>query len=249
MITLQQLIDYLTKLYECPITGDYCENGLQFEGKEKVSKAGTAVTASLATIEAAVEAKVDVLITHHGLFWKGDGSSIIGAKKARLELLFRHNISLFGYHLPMDAQPEIGNNWSAARDMGWQNLEPFGWMNGAFIGVKGTFPSKPRDAFKKELEAYYNHPAACAFGGKDQVQSAALISGGAYRSIPEASKEKLDCFVTGNFDEPAWHMAHEERINFYAMGHSATEKVGPQALAKKLSELVPTVFIDISNPF
>lgn len=249
MITLQQLSDYLSALFESQISGDYCENGLQFEGKKEIRTAATAVTASLATIEAAAKAGVDALITHHGLFWKGENMSIVGVKKARLALLFRHDISLFGYHLPMDAHPEIGNNWRAARDLGWENIEPFGFLNGAFIGVKGTFKSKARDQFQKELETYYQHSANCALGGKDKIQSAALVSGGAYRSLADAAKEKVDCFITGNFDEPAWHMAHEEKINFYAMGHTATERIGPKALAEKMSELIPTTFLDIPNPF
>lgn len=249
MITLQELTDYLRKLYETPINGDYCENGLQFEGKKEIRKVATAVTASLATIEAAAEAGVDALITHHGLFWKGESMNIVGVKKKRLEILFRNDISLFGYHLPMDAQPEIGNNWYAARQLGWNQLEPFGLLNGTAIGVKGVFAPKSRESFRKELEAYYGHHATVAFGGKETVQTAALISGGAYRSIGDAAKEKIDCFITGNFDEPAWHQALEEGINFYAMGHSATEKIGPKALAEKLSERVSAQFIDIENPF
>jgi putative NIF3 family GTP cyclohydrolase 1 type 2 len=59
MITLQELSDFLRELYTTPITGDYCENGLQFEGKKQIKKAATAVTASLATIEAAARANVD----------------------------------------------------------------------------------------------------------------------------------------------------------------------------------------------
>lgn len=249
VITLQELSDYLRKLYESPISGDYCENGLQFEGKKQIKKAATAVTASLATIEAAAEAGADALITHHGLFWKGESTNIVGVKKKRLEILFRHNISLFGFHLPMDAQQEIGNNWRAARDLGWNNLEPFGLMNGVPIGVKGNFAAKSRQSFQKELEKYYDHSATTAFGGKETIQSAALISGGAYRSLSDAAKENIDSFITGNFDEPAWHMALEEGINFYAMGHAATEKIGPRALAEKLSKIVPTQFLDIENPF
>lgn len=249
MITLQELCDYLDRLYESPFANDYCDNGLQFEGKREIRRAATAVTASLATLEAAASYGADALITHHGLFWKGESSRIIGSKKARLEVLFRSNMSLFGYHLPMDAQGEIGNNWQAAKDMGWENLRPFGLYNGFPLGVMGTFAPKPRDRFQKELEQYYDHPAACALGGPETVQSAALISGGAYRSVSEAAAAGVDCFVTGNYDEPAWHLAHEERVNFYAMGHAATEKVGPKALAKKLSALVPTEFLDIPNPF
>lgn len=249
MITLQELIDYLTALFEGPITSDYCPNGLQVEGKASIKKVATAVTASRATIEAAVAADVDALIVHHGLFWKGDEFPIIGAKKGRLEPLFRYDISLFGYHLPLDAHPEIGNNWRAARDLGWEQLEPFGVLNGAPIGVRGTFAPMDRDSFKKKLESYYDHPATEALGGPEQVSSAALVSGGAYGLIKEAAEVGADCFVTGNFDEPAWHLAHEEGVNFYAMGHSATERVGPRALAERLSALVPTEFLDVPNPF
>jgi putative NIF3 family GTP cyclohydrolase 1 type 2 len=170
-------------------------------------------------------------------------------KKRRLEILFRHDISLFGFHLPMDAQQEIGNNWCAARELGWTNLQPFGLMNGTPIGVKGTFAAKSRDVFCKELEKYYAHSATIAYGGPEKVESAALISGGAYKSLSDAAREGIDCFVTGNFDEPAWHAAMEEGVNFFAMGHAATEKVGPRALAEKLSVLVPTQFIDVENPF
>ncbi len=69
--------------------------------------------------------------------------------------------------------------------------------------------------------------------------------------IHEAAEMQADCFITGNFDEPAWHDAHEKGINFYAMGHSATERVGPIALNEYLSShfQVKCDFIDIYNPF
>lgn len=249
MITLQELIDYLRDLYDVPTISDYCPNGLQVEGKSTINKVATAVTASRATIEAAVAANADALVVHHGLFWKGDDPTIIGAMKGRLEPLFRYDISLFGYHLPMDAHPVIGNNWSAARDLGWEQLEPFGLFNGTPIGVRGTFAPVSREAFQKKIEAYYHHPATYALGGPEEVSKAALVSGGAYRSIKEAAEVGVDCFITGNFDEPAWHLAHEESINFYAMGHTATEKVGPRALAKQLAQLVESEFLDLPNPF
>jgi putative NIF3 family GTP cyclohydrolase 1 type 2 len=57
--------------------------------------------------------------------------------------------------------------------------------------------------------------------------------------------------VTGSFDEPTWHQALEEKINFFALGHSATERVGPLALANYLQHSLnfPCQFIDIENPF
>jgi putative NIF3 family GTP cyclohydrolase 1 type 2 len=152
-------------------------------------------------------------------------------KKDKIALLLRHGISLLAYHLPLDAHQEIGNNWKAAKDLGWIDLEGFHQEQTKCIGVKGRFPKMSRDAFQSQLEKYYGQKAALAFGGKEIVSSSALISGGAYRIMEEAADEGLDCYITGNFDEPAWHLAHEGKINFFALGHAATEQVGPKALA------------------
>ncbi len=232
---------------------DACPNGIQVEGSKKISKVATAVSADLATIEKAVSEGVNALIVHHGLFWfrDSDEGRILGTKRKKIQLLMENQISLLAYHLPLDAHVEVGNNWKAAKELGWQNLSSFGFYNKKWIGVKGTFPLQPIESFVKQLETYYGHHAVGAWGGKREVSSAALISGGAYREVVGAAKEGLDCFVTGNFDEPAWAWSHEEKIHFLAMGHSATEKVGPRALSEKIAQQfgISSSFLDIPNPF
>ncbi|NGX42118.1 MAG: hypothetical protein K940chlam7_00395 [Chlamydiae bacterium] len=251
MITLQELCLTLDELLDVPTFSDYCPNGLQVQGTPEIKKVATAVSASLATIQTAVDHGVNALIVHHGMFWKGDSYVVSGVKREKLHLLLKNNISLLAYHLPLDAHQELGNNWKAAQDMQWKNLTPFGEFNGTPIGVKGTINPQSVSDFQKTLENYYQHPANCVFGGKQEVESVGLISGGAYKMISDAIREGLDCFVTGNFDEPVWHQAFEEKVNFFAMGHSATERIGPQALGNHLKEHfgIESTFIDIPNPF
>jgi dinuclear metal center YbgI/SA1388 family protein len=251
MITLQELCLYLNDFLNVGMFKDYTDNGIQVEGSKEINRLATAVTASLATIKEAEELEVQALIVHHGLFWNGDSYGIVGTKKEKLFHLLKNDISLLGYHLPLDANKEIGNNWKAAKDLGWTNLEPFGEYKGTYLGVKGKFPKQDVNEFLKNLEIYYQHPAHCALGGKAAVESCALISGGAYKMLSQAAKEGVDCFITGNFDEPAWHQAFEENINFIALGHSATERIGPKALGEHLREKfsLESVFIDVPNPF
>lgn len=248
---LQELRSYLDTLLRSVNIADSCPNGLQIEGKEEVKKIATAVSASLKTIEAAVEQGVDVLIVHHGLFWQKDSYLIQGIKKKKIALFFQHDISLFAYHLPLDCHPQIGNNWKAAIEMGWSNLEPFCNIGGTFIGVKGTIEPSSPEKVQKKLEEYYHHPAVCALGGPAIIRTMALVSGGAYKSLMNAKEEGVDAFITGSFDEPVWHQAFEEKIHFFALGHSATERIGPQALAHYLAQNLPLTcsFIDIPNPF
>jgi dinuclear metal center YbgI/SA1388 family protein len=251
MIKLNELCADLDLLLPSKGIVDYCPNGLQVEGKQSILRLATAVSASLETIEAAIRQGIDALIVHHGIFWKGDSYVIRGVKKEKLNLLMQHGISLIAYHLPLDLHQSLGNNWKAAMDLGWGELQPFGFMNGVAIGVKGIIPSESREQVKSKLERYYGHSAACAFGGKERIESLALISGGSYRSLIDAASEGVDAFITGNFDEPVWHQAFEEKVNFFALGHSATERVGPIALGKYLEKQysIPCDFLDINNPF
>lgn len=253
MLNLKELCLYLDEVLQSPTIIDYCNNGLQVEGKDKIIKIATAVSASLETIRAAIKYGAHALIVHHGLFWNGDSYAITRSKREKLELLLKHGISVLAYHLPLDIHQEFGNNWKAARDMGWTDLEPFGITKNknVYLGVKGRIPAIPRDKFRWQLEEYYQHPAHCALGGPAKIKTVALISGGAHRSISEAISAEVDCFITGSFDEPIWHQAYEERINFFALGHSATERIGPQAIGEHLQKHfgIEYSFLDIPNPF
>lgn len=250
-ISLQELCCHLNDLLHVDEFSDYCHNGLQVEGKQSIRTVATAVSASLETIKQAVENKIDALIVHHGMFWKGDDYRVCGVRKEKLKLLLENEISLIGYHLPLDAHQLYGNNWKAAVDLKWINLKPCAYVNGQPIGVYGEFPPISREDFQKQIEEYYGHQATTAEGGKEMVNSVFLVSGGAYKMMHDATEMQADCFITGNFDEPAWHDAHEENINFYAMGHSATERVGPLALRDYIDSHfgITCDFIDVYNPF
>jgi len=254
MVKREELHDYLTRLFNVALFPDFCENGCQVEGVEEIHSIAVAVSASLKVIEAAAAAQVQALLVHHGLFWNRDSYSVVGVKQAKLKLLLTHGISLFAYHLPLDAHREYGNNWKAAQDLGWKELEPFGAgenKKAEKIGVKGRFSPMPFALFREQLEQYYAHPSYVAAGGQERVQSAALVSGGAHKWLIEAAGEKVDCFVTGSFDEPIWHQAFEEKINFLALGHAATEEVGPKALGEHLQKKfnLSCRFIREENPF
>ncbi len=251
MLSLEEFEKYLSELLPANGLADYCINGMQVEGKKRIHKIATAVSASLDTIDLAIAAEVDVLIVHHGIFWNHDKHGVKGVLKEKISRLLAHDISLFAYHLPLDMHPVLGNNWKAAQDLGWVDLQPFGYMNGVAIGVKGRIVNQSRKQVQEKLEQYYCHSATCALGGKEQIETLALISGGAYKNITEAAKLGIDGFITGSFDEPVWHQAFEEKINFFALGHSATERVGPIALAQHLEKelKLSCQFLDVNNPF
>ena len=137
-----QIDSHLQALLEVGRFKDYGPNGLQVEGKAEVGKLVSGVTASLALIEAAIEARADAILVHHGLFWRGHDGRVTGWLKARLEKLLAHQINLFAYHLPLDAHPELGNNAQLGAKLKLVADGRFGEQDLGFIGA----PEKPLTA-------------------------------------------------------------------------------------------------------
>ena len=73
---------------------DYCPNGLQVEGRDQVRRIVSGVTASQALLDAAVKAGADMILVHHGYFWRGEPQAVTGMKKARIKTLLTHDIYL-----------------------------------------------------------------------------------------------------------------------------------------------------------
>ena len=122
-----ELLAYTDDLLESNRFQDYCPNGLQVTGKESINTIISGVTASEALIEAAIDHKADVLLVHHGYFWRGEDPRVVGVKHRRIKLLLEHDINLIAYHLPLDAHPQLGNNAQLSKLLG---LEVDGRISG-----------------------------------------------------------------------------------------------------------------------
>ena len=124
MVNRKELNNYCHNYLNVAAFEDYCPNGLQVEGVENINKIVSGVSANLALIERAIDEKANAIFVHHGIFWKNEGQTITGSKRRKVSLLLSHNINLFGYHLPLDAHPEIGNNVQLGKRLGIQNMTP-----------------------------------------------------------------------------------------------------------------------------
>src|ERR671924_1889967 len=118
---------------------DLGPNGLQVPGPEEVSRIVTGVSAQRELVERAVAERAQLILVHHGLFWDFLPTGLTPVLAERLRPLFKHDIALAGYHLPLDAHAEVGNNAILAEGLGCERHEPFGIYRGATIGRAGTF--------------------------------------------------------------------------------------------------------------
>jgi dinuclear metal center YbgI/SA1388 family protein len=230
---------------------DYGPNGLQVEGRERVQRLVSGVTASRELIARAVAAKADAIFVHHGLFWRGQDGRVTGWMKQRLALLLAHDINLFAYHLPLDAHPELGNNAQLGARLGLRSDARFGEQDLGFLGERedgGSFPNS--DALAAHAAKVLGRQVTCVAGASGPIRRIAWCTGGAQSYFEAAIAAGAQAFLTGEISEPQAHYARECGVSFLACGHHATERYGAPAVAGHVAQQLGLehVFIDVDNP-
>ena len=250
MVQLKDLLSYSNNVLEIERFIDYCPNGLQVEGKTEVKKIVSGVTASQALIDVAIEEKADVLLVHHGYFWKGEDARITGLKYKRICSLIESGINLLAYHLPLDAHPLYGNNAKLAEILDLEIAGSFPSGNDT-VGMYGTLKA-PMSAgdFSQKINAALAREPMHIGENSQQIHTIAWCSGAAQSYIEAAAELGVDAYLTGEISEQTVHIAREHGMHFFAAGHHATERYGVQALAEHLASHfdLDHQFIDIPNP-
>ncbi len=247
MAARDDIIGFLDELLAAPAWEDYGPNGLQVVGAAEVGHVVTGVSAHRELFERAAGEGAQLVLCHHGLFWKSTPQAIGAQMKGRLKALFDSDMSLAAYHLPLDAHPEVGNNALICTELGLERGERF--SNVGFVGR----PSEPlalEELVERCTRAFGGREPLVLRGGADPVQSVGVISGGAASSLGEAAELGLDAMITGEPSEPAMADARETGVTLIAGGHYATETFGVRALGELLAERfgVRHTFVEVPNP-
>ncbi|MCC8465956.1 type 2 GTP cyclohydrolase I [Photorhabdus bodei] len=243
-IDLENVINRELKIDEFQ---DYAPNGLQVEGRAHIQRVVTGVTACQALLDEAVRHQADAIIVHHGYFWKNESAVIRGMKRNRLKTLLCNDINLYGYHLPLDAHPSLGNNAQLAR-----------LINAKVVGLIEPFvphgefeqPITPVELAARIEQALGRQALHIGDNAPAEIRTLAWCTGCGQSFIQQAAEFGVDAFITGEVSEQTVHIAREMGLHFYAAGHHATERYGVKALGEWLASHygLDVTFIDIPNP-
>ncbi|MBR9691358.1 Nif3-like dinuclear metal center hexameric protein [Candidatus Woesearchaeota archaeon] len=247
MVKLNSIVRFLNKELNVRKILDSSRNGLQVKTNKDIKKIGFAVDACLSTFEKAKKAKVDLLIVHHGLKWKGQKYKEI--TKKRENFLKKNKIALYGCHLPLDAHKRYGNNIKLCEILNLQKVKRFGKYHKTTIGFQGEFQKAKSirviaNVLNKTLKTKTNiYPF-----GKNKIKKIAICSGYGIDLLEEAVKKGVDLFIVGETDHNSVNRTKDYKINVIEAGHYATETVGVKALMPLIKEKfnIQTRFID--NP-
>ncbi|MDH5256903.1 MAG: Nif3-like dinuclear metal center hexameric protein [Gammaproteobacteria bacterium] len=251
MAGLSDIVQFANNYLHIDEFEDYCPNGLQVEGCSEVKKILCGVTASQALLDRAVDCAADMVLVHHGFFWKNEPLSITNVKRKKIKTLLVNDISLVAYHLPLDAHPVCGNNTTLANMLGVELGSSFGPGRIPIIasGVL-TSPVESKVLAGKIESLLGREPLHLSVNANKVVSKVAICSGGAQNYFSYAIEQGVDVFITGEVSEQNYHMAIESGVDFISAGHHATERYGVQALADILRNKfsIEVEYFEIPNP-
>jgi dinuclear metal center YbgI/SA1388 family protein len=245
-VLLKTIVAHCDKILRTREIGDYegAANGLQVENSGAVTRIAAAVDASLATAKLAADAKADLLIVHHGLFWS-PRQPWTGKNYELLRFLVENNLAIYSSHLPLDAHPRLGNNAQLCAALGLRKLKPFFASHGQTIGFKARTKIS-RGELAAKLERVTGAKPKIITGGENICEKIGVVTGGAGGDLKIAVREGVDTFITGEGPHWTYGVAEELGLNVIYGGHYATETFGVKALATELSKKfkLPWEFLD-----
>jgi len=252
-----ELISYLDELLDIDkFSADSSKNWLQVDNsRHEIKKIWYAVDANSYIFDKAIEAWIDLLLVHHGMYW-GAESVMTWLHYERVKKLIDSDMWLYAAHLPLDANVEFGNNaWLmkafinifALSDDDYE-IEEFGEYHGYNIWFWLRFKRKIHvsNIVTPYAEQLWLIKKLYNFGDKEYISSVCFVSGGWGDALFEAKEKDFDVFIT-------WEMVHFQIVQakelwqtILVWWHYETEKFWPKLLAHHLHQKhgIEVVFLD-----
>jgi dinuclear metal center YbgI/SA1388 family protein len=240
-----EIVRYANELLEVSRWPEFGPPGLQVVGADEVTTLVCGVSSSRELFERAVSDGAELVLVHHGLFWRSEPLVVDARLRGRLEALFRGNASLLAYHLALDAHPELGNAAQLAVRLG---ATPVGAFGG--VGLGCTIEPLSVEALGARVREVAGRDPLVFPHGPAEIRRLAISTGAAGYDLVQAAHEGYDALLTGEPEEPSHAASRELGIHLFAAGHHATERFGVQALAAHLADRfgLQWHYVEVDNP-
>jgi dinuclear metal center YbgI/SA1388 family protein len=240
-VELSRVVSYLDDELRTADIADYpgALNGLQLANSGRVNHIGAAVDFSTASVNAAVDLGVDLLVVHHGMFW-GGAAPLTGMNYERVRLLLQQDIAVYASHLPLDVHPRLGNNALLARQLDLVPSGGFARHGSLDVGLRGDtdVPTSVLFASVDRLAHEHGGRAVCSpFDPARRTLRWALCTGSGASSdtVREASQLNIDTLIVGEGPHHTAVTARDMGLVLIYGGHYATETLGVAALTEELA--------------
>lgn len=253
MARLDDVVRYLDAELRTGEVPDYeaALNGLQLANGGEVTRVASAVDFSADTVAGAIRERADLLVVHHGMFWRGQ-HAFVGRAYERMRDAIAAGLAVYSSHIPLDLHPVLGNNVLLARELGLEADSTFGRYKGVEIGVSGAADLETRQLVDRlrSFSARFKTTAVSTPHATDRrTRRWAIITGAGASpdTLAEARSKGVDTFIVGEGAHHTAVYAIEHGLVIMYGGHYATETLGVRAVAECLADRfdVSATFVDV----
>lgn len=243
-----KVIELYNKLCEIIPTSLSCEwdrDGLEScpEPEREVGKVLISLDITNEVIDEAIENGVDVIISHHPIFFGGLGNmNALTFDGARAVKLAKNNIATMSFHTRLDALKD-GVNDTLARRIGLTDIEVIGDDGIGRIGnLREEMNAVEYARFVKDALSYGEGEREASVSlspAGRQVKRVALVGGGGGDFIRMAAENGADTYVTGDMKYHELLSAGDFKVNLITAGHFFTEYPVCEFLERTIKEICP----------
>lgn len=253
MTPLGDVVKYLDAELRSAEIPDYDSalNGLQLGNAGGITRVAAAVDYSAMSVAAALKERADLLIVHHGMFWRG-AHPIVGVAYERLKQAIAGGLAVYSSHIPLDMHATWGNNVLLAKELGLTPDSAFGKFRGVEIGVTGATDMATEsiaDRMRQFSARFKTTLVSTPMPSGHRTKRWAAITGAGANpaTIAEARERGVDTLIVGEGTHHTAVEAMELGLVLMYGGHYATETLGVRALAEHLASRfgVSSVFLDV----
>lgn len=226
--------------------------------QKEVQKIFVALDVTDETLEEAVRAGADLMITHHPMLFSPvkriTAEDFIGRRIIRL---IQEDIAYYAMHTNFDVKGMADINAEALKLQECTVLEETGTDsegNPEGIGRAGVLGrAMELEEFASYVKECLNLPGVLVYGETRGKISRAAVSGGSGKSmIPAALAKGVQVLVTGDIDYHTGIDAAAQGLCIVDAGHYGTESMFIGHMKERLAELFPTLEVEtarIRQPF
>ena len=229
-MNINQVKDKIEGLFHTKTNPSFkSESGITIGTDRDIKRIGYCVNLTVDTVNEAISAGVDMMVTHHDAW-----DFVYGMKEACKDLLKKHKIGHYFVHLPLD-DCNFGTNASLAKKLGSTIIERSHTYEGFDCGRICTFeePIPFKDLVSKMSHILEEPVKAWQYGEVDIKKVGIVCGGGEGTSL---AKEAFDCgcdvYITGEKVLYTLQYAKLMKKNLIIGTHTFIEMPGVEGLAK-----------------
>mgnify|MGYP000918282555 CR=1 FL=1 len=248
----RDIISFLEQIAPVELAEEWDNTGFQVGNRDdNVDKVLVCLDITSASVKEALSRKVNLIVTHHPLIFKGLKRVIEGEEKGDiLYELIRNGINVYSAHTNLD-YAESGVNDHLARTLRINKTVRLGEGPGLVGEIEKELNL---DDFISSVKKHLNVPFVRVVGKREKmIKKVAVFCGSFDGNLNCIIESGADVLVTGDLKYHSALEAVEEGICIIDAGHFNTEKIIVPVLAEAISGRFPQIdvyyFENEEDPF